>query len=444
MDVREVLSSQKNERDAMLANSYINRENLGSLKAALRHDLIKVIVGPRRAGKSVFAIEALKGQDFVYLNFDDERLLKVTDYDEILKGIPQVYGSTKTLFFDEIQNLQKWELFLSRLHRSGYNIVITGSNSKLLGRELSTHLTGRFHRFDIYPFSFKEFLRAKGYGSTEDFEATKAQQGQSLALLLEYLQKGGYPEVVVKGVDLGYLKTLYDSIILRDIVERYRVRAVDDLKNVGGQLITSYSSPVSMNSLKKALNMKSTTTVEKFVGYLSEAFLTFTVDRFSYKAKERAKSRKKVYVYDTGMIDAVSSEFSRNIGRKIENAVAIELARQRHDGIFYYKTADNKEVDFVVKDGIRVSELIQVCYDIDSPKAKAREVGALVKAASEIKCDKNTLITWDKQDDILDHGVNISVVSLRQWLTGWVAGQGREEKETDSWDPANPGLPSPG
>ncbi len=317
---------------------------------------------------------------------------------------------------------------MNRLHRNGYNIVITGSNSKLLSRELSTHLTGRFQRFDIYPFSFKEFLRAKGYGPTEDFEATKAQQGQSLALLLEYLQKGGYPEVVVKGVDLGYLKTLYDSTMLRDIVERYRVRAVDDLKNVGGQLITSYSSPVSMNSLKKALNMKSTTTVEKFVGYLSEAFLTFTVDRFSYKAKERTKSQKKVYVYDTGMIDAVSSEFSRNIGRKIENAVAIELIRQRHDAIFYYKTTDNKEVDFVVKDGIGVSEIIQVCYDIDSPKTKEREVASLVKAASEIGCNKNTLITWDKQDSIQNHDIHINVVPLRQWLTGSPPGSGSRQE----------------
>jgi predicted AAA+ superfamily ATPase len=416
MDTREIILSQKHERDRLLSTDYIERENLESLKTALAHDLIKVIIGPRRAGKSVFAIEALKGHDFAYLNFDDERLLGITDYDDMLKGIPQVYGQTKALFFDEIQNLPQWELFLNRLQREGYNLVITGSNSKLLSKELATHLTGRFQQFDILPFSFREFLQAKGRNAAEDLE-TKRRQGELLALLSEYLQNGGYPEIVVKGVDYReYLKMIYNSTLMRDIVRRYRVRATDDLNNIGLYLITNHSAPISMNGVKDALGLSSTTTVEKYVRYLTEAFLLFMVDRFSYKMKERVKSQKKVYTYDTGMIDAVTSQFSENLGRKMENAVAIELLRQRHDGIFYYKTTDGKEVDFVVKDGLRVSELIQVCYNLSDRKTRTREVSALAKAATEIDCNKNTLITWDEHGSLQEHGISINLVPLREWL----------------------------
>jgi predicted AAA+ superfamily ATPase len=155
--MKEIALAHKLERDRLLSGIYVPREGLPAAQQAMDNDLIKVIIGPRRAGKSVFSIQMHQGIDFAYLNFDDERLLNVTDYDEIIKSIRQVYGETRYLLFDEIQNLKNWELFINRLQRNGFRIVITGSNAYLLSRELSTHLTGRFLQYQVLPFSFKEF-----------------------------------------------------------------------------------------------------------------------------------------------------------------------------------------------------------------------------------------------------------------------------------------------
>ncbi len=417
MEIREIIGSQKIERDNLLSRAYVERENLETLKKALSHNIIKVIVGPRRTGKSVFALEALKGSDFAYLNFDDERLLSVTEYDDIIKGIKEIYGSTRVLFFDEIQNLPNWELFMNRLNRTGYNIIITGSNSRLLSKELSTHLTGRFQQFRIFPFSFREFLAAKKYEAPEGSLTSKEMQGEVQAFLTDYLETGGYPEVVVNGVEYGgYLKQIYESVIFKDIAQRYNVRAIAGLKSVGLHLMTNYGTLISYNSLKEISEMNSTTTAEKFAGYLSEAFLTFMIDRFSFKSKERSKSEKKVYVYDTGMASAATFQFSPNLGHKMENAVAVELLRRNHDGIFYYRTKNKKEVDFVVKDGLRVSELIQVCYEMADPKTREREISGIMKAAQEVGCDKTTIVTWDKDGSQQKKGILIHFVSLRNWL----------------------------
>ncbi len=161
--MKNIVLSHKVERDNLLKDTYVLRKGLDAAQESIKNTLIKVIVGPRRAGKSVFAIEMLRGLNFAYLNFDDERLVGVSDYDDLIKAIRQVYGDTKYILFDEIQNVRNWELFVNRLNRSGLNIVITGSNSRLLSRELATHLTGRFIQFQILPFSFSEFLLAKGF-----------------------------------------------------------------------------------------------------------------------------------------------------------------------------------------------------------------------------------------------------------------------------------------
>jgi predicted AAA+ superfamily ATPase len=154
--MKEIVLSQKAERDELLGGRYVSRDGLEKARENLKNNLIKVIIGPRRAGKSVFSIQMLEGLNFAYLNFDDERLTSVSDYDEILKAIRQVYGDSRIILFDEIQNLPNWELFVNRLHRRGFNIIITGSNAHLLSRGLSNHLTGRYIQFRIFPFSFSE------------------------------------------------------------------------------------------------------------------------------------------------------------------------------------------------------------------------------------------------------------------------------------------------
>ena len=222
--MKSIVLSHKIERDNLLRGEYISRNGVDVARESIKNTLIKVIIGPRRAGKSVFALDILRGFDFAYLNFDDERLTEVSDYDDIIKAIRQVYGDTKYILFDEVQNLRNWELFVNRLNRNGFNIVITGSNSRLLSKELATHLTGRFFQFQILPFSFAEFLKAKGFIVDEALEL-KERQGLLLRHLSDYLTSGGYPKVVVNGLEYGsYISTLFESILFKDIVKRYNIR----------------------------------------------------------------------------------------------------------------------------------------------------------------------------------------------------------------------------
>ena len=283
--MKEIVLSQKIERDELLGGRYVPREGLKNAREGLQSNLIKVIIGPRRAGKSVFSIQMLEGVNFAYLNFDDERLASALDYDEILKAVRQVYGESKVILFDEIQNLPNWELFVNRLHRRGFNIIITGSNAYLLSRELSTHLTGRYVQFRIFPFSFLEYLRAKEFAIDETLEL-KEKQGLLLGHLDHYLDKGGYPEIVVKGLDAkNYLATLFESILFKDIVKRYSIRYTKMLSDLAHYLITNHSNEFSYTKLKNILEFRSVHTVENYTKYLTEAFLTFSIDRFSFKLK---------------------------------------------------------------------------------------------------------------------------------------------------------------
>ncbi len=415
--MREIALAHKAERDKLSNGVYVPREGLSSARQNMENDLIKVIIGPRRAGKSVFAMQLLKGIDFAYLNFDDERLLDVTDYDDFIKAIRQVYGETNYLLFDEIQNLKDWELFLNRLQRNGFRIVITGSNAHLLSRELSTHLTGRFLQFQILPFSFKEFLHAKSFQIDDTLEL-KERQGSLLGYLDKYINIGGFPEVVTKHVEpRSYLPTLFESILFKDIAKRYNVRYSKKLYDLGYYLITNHSCQFTYTRLKKILDFRSVHTVENYVKYISEAFIVFVVDRFSFKLAEQIKSPKKVYSYDTGMAKSVRFAVTPYTGKFIENIVAIELLRRDIEP-YFYRTRNGKEIDFVIKKGSDINQLIQVSYDISEYATKKRELNALVKAGQELRCDNLTVITWDHCGEDLVDEQKVSFLPLWRWLLG--------------------------
>jgi len=282
---------------------------------------------------------------------------------------------------------------------------------------LSTHLTGRYTQFLVFPFSFMEFLKARDFVADQVLEA-KEKQGLLLNHLDSYLEKGGYPEVVVKGLDAkNYLTTLFESILFKDIVKRYGVRYARKLYDLAHYLVTNHSGEFSYTKLKTILEFRSVHTVENYVDYLEEAFLAFQVDRFSYKLKEQMRSPKKVYAYDTGMINAVKFKTARDSGRMIENLVAVELMRRGND-FYYYRSSDGKEVDFVLKQGQKVGQLIQVCYAIDDPSTRKREVTALVKAGKELKCDNLVILTWDHMSDVVSGGAKVNFLPLWRWLTG--------------------------
>ncbi|MBO8161763.1 MAG: ATP-binding protein [Thermosipho sp. (in: Bacteria)] len=407
--MREHIITQKYELERLKKEPYVKREAEEKLKQGLQTDLIKVISGPRRAGKSFLAARTLKG-NFGYVNFDDEVLVKTEDFNEILKLTHEVYGDFKTLFLDEVQNVEGWELFVDRLRRLGYNVVLTGSNSKLLSSELATHLTGRYWEVKVLPFSFREFLSAE---KVEPKVEISPQEGKMLSRLSEYLEKGGFPEIVVKGYDYrNYGKMLFDSIIMKDVVRRRNVKYSSALYELALYFVSNFAREFSYTRLKNTLDIGSVHTVKNYVDYLEESFIILKAERFSYKLRESLKSPKKVYVVDPALLSAgfISSP---NLGRKMENAVAVELLRRGYE-LWYWRDG-RREVDFVLKKGLKIVELIQVTKEITRDNY-GREVRNLVAVGKELKAKKLSVITWDEEDVIEVDGREVRVIPLWKWL----------------------------
>lgn len=407
--MREHMMAQKYELEMLKKESYVKRDAEEKLRQYLQTDLIKVITGPRRAGKSFLAVRALK-ENFGYVNFDDEVLAKTEDLNEVLKLAHEVYGDFETIFLDEIQNVNGWELFVGRLRRLGYNVVLTGSNSKLLSSELATHLTGRYVEVKVFPFSFREFLRAK---KIEPKVEISSQEGKMLSKLSEYLERGGFPEIAVKGYDYrDYGGMLFDSIIMKDVVKRRNVKYSSTLYELALYLVSNFAREFSYTRLKNALDMGSVHTVKNYVDYLEEAFIILKAERFSYKVRESMKSPRKAYIIDPVFLSAGFNP-SPDLGRKMENTVAVELLRRGYR--LYYWRDERREVDFVLRKGLKVEELIQVTKEITEDNYR-REVAGLVDVGKRLKAERLTVITWDEEDVIEEGGRLIRVIPLWKWL----------------------------
>lgn len=421
--LKNAVLKQKEEKQRLLSLHYIERTKMKEAVKWLDSDLIKVVLGPRRAGKSVFAFMLLKDRPFAYFNFDDEAVSDGKfDYDELLQELHAAYGKTKYILFDEIQNLPKWELFVSRLHREGYNLVLTGSNANLLSRELSTALTGRHIPIEILPFDFKEYLRAKQYGVPRNGHFLPEKKGRLLNLLEQYLFSGGYPEIAVKNLEpKEYLSVLFDSLLFKDVIKRHKIRFSGQIDDLGSYLISNVSNQYSLRKLAAVLKFKSGVTLEKYVSYLIESYLIFLLHRYSYKAGERLKSPKKTYTVDNGFIQAKAIQHSKDIGKLLENLMFIELVKKGHEPnreLFYYKTRNDREIDFVLKKGSEIIELIQVAYDLNSSNTEQRETKALVEGAQELKCNELTIITWDEKKAIVKDGLTINFIPVWERLLG--------------------------
>jgi len=416
--MKNIVASHRIERDELLKRVFVPRQGLAEAVHSMSGTLIKVVIGPRRAGKSVFALQMLSatcGSDFAYINFDDERLMSPVNLDEMLTAMIQSYGETKTFFFDEIQNVEGWELFVNRLQRRGYNIVLTGSNAHLLSRELSTHLTGRYREFRLLPLSFDEYLKARAFALDERLEA-RERQGLLLKQLIDFMACGGFPEVVIGGADpSSYLATLFDSILFKDVVKRHHVRYPSKLQDLGRWLVGNVAREYTCTSLKNALAFRSVHTVENYVGYLVEAFLFLSVTRYSPKAKLRMSAPRKIYGYDTGMVNAVRFRVGSDTGRLLENLVAVELYRPNIE-FYSFKCENGKEVDFLLRSAGATDQLLQVCYDVSDPKTRRRELNALAAAGNELGLTSGTVLTWDEEGVETYANVTLKCVPLWKWL----------------------------
>ena len=416
--MKNIVLKQRAERDDLASRPYYFRKHIQDVAPYLETNVIKLITGPRRAGKSVYALQILSGKNYAYLNFDDTQLLGAFNEDSVMQALAEVYPSYEYLLLDEVQNLESWDAWVSKLYRRGVNLVITGSNANLLSSEMSTLLTGRYVEIQILPFSMVETLKYRGAPINAEMPDEKAK----LALEMdEYLKKGGYPEIVKnREIEQAYLSALFDSIILKDVAQRHKIRKTTELYDLADYLISNYSNPLSYNEIAEELSLGSVTTVKKFCGYLAEPYLFFYLPRYNNKLKEMKKAPRKVYIIDNGFIYTRSFELSGNNGRQLENMVFIELLRRGYDlykSLFYYRTSNDKEVDFVTRDGRKVTSLIQVSYDISKNRTRERELDALVKASEELKCDNLLLITWE-QDDILSYkNKTIKVLSTQKWVS---------------------------
>ncbi len=418
--IKNIIVQQREERDILLSLPYVNRLKEASIAEYLNTRLIKLITGPRRAGKSVLALQILKDKPFAYLNFDDDLLLRNFEENAVIQTLNEVYSGYEYILLDEIQNLPKWELWVNKLYRRGINLVITGSNSNLLSHELASALTGRFVQIAVFPFSFSEVMQAQEITNPLKNDPTPTQKGKILNLLTTYLQNGGYPETVLNpAITKNYLSSLFDSILLKDILKRFRIRQTQQLYDLANYLLTNYTNLYTSNQLKNELNFNSVTTVQKFTGFLEVPYLFLSLPSYSTKIKKQQKSPRKTYIIDNGFISARSFELSSNFGRLFENMVFIELLRRNYRpglDIFYYHTRNNKEIDFLLRKGHNIEQLIQVCYDISELKTLKREINALKEASSELFCNNMLILTWDKNEIIESTGQNITVISIYNWL----------------------------
>ena len=413
MTVKDALLKQKQELGLRKKEHYIERT------AEMRggnNRLIRILIGPRRAGKSFFVTRFLMAQGpFGYVNFDDEELNDAKKIPDILTAVADLYPGSKTLLLDEIQNIQGWELLANRLARQGYTLYITGSNAHLLSKELATHLTGRHTVTTIFPFSFAEYLRTKEGEYTES---------EYRAHLTEYSASGGFPELLLTTIDRkDYLIRLFDAVVYKDIIRRYKVRSPQGLGDLAQYLCSNVAGEYSVHRLSQVTVCRSDQTVRKYLAYLEEAFLFFSIPRFSYKVKEQVLANKKCYCIDNGFVTTKGFRFSRNDGSLMENLVAIALHQLELANIlnlYYWKNANQQEVDFVIQQSGKISALIQVCTDLTDDKTRRREVNALLIAGRDCACENRIILTMDEEHKTTEEwfGIrgNIQYIPLWKWL----------------------------
>lgn len=372
---------------------------------------ITVISGIRRSGKStVLSQFSRRFEEFYYINLDDERLIDfaVDDFKNLMVVFQKLYPS-KVIFIDEIQNVAGWERFVRRVHDEGYKIFLTGSNAKLLSSELGTHLTGRHVRIELYPFSFTEYLK---FREVDYNSMTSRNKALVLKHFDAYLNEGGFPEFIKYG-DVEFLKRIYDDILYRDLIVRFKIKEARAFKQLASYLFTNLAKEASYNGLKAALGFKSVTSVKNYMGFMEECFLIFELPRYDHSLKKQMVMGKKVYVIDNGIRNNIAFYFSEDEGRLLENLVFIELKRRGKE-IYYFK--GKRECDFLIREKTRIVEAIQVSRELDGGTVMEREIEGLLEALKIFNLKSGTLLTKHQKDVFERDGFTVNVIPVYEWL----------------------------
>lgn len=423
MDIRlieTILNDQKEELQHLMKQSFCRRreEDLIDLDSSMA----QVVIGVRRSGKSTLCLNALKysGVKFAYVNFDDENMsnIKAADLNTILEVLYKIYGDFQHLFIDEIQNIDEWYLFVNRLLRRGMHVIITGSNAKLLSGELATHLTGRYMPIELYPFSFGEYCELNNVET-----GVRSTKGTAFvrAAFDEYLHNGGFPEISKTKNHTTYITTLVNSILERDIRQRFKMRYAKTFFSMAMHLLNIVPALTVTSTLSKLFGIKSDHTTENYIGYLKQAYLLVELQKFSPKSRLRIHDGK-CYPIDVALMNRRPNAFAgENMGWRLECVVFIELLRRygkEQKDIYYYLDQSN-EVDFIVCQGNMPLQAYQVSFDISNPKTRQRELAGLNAAAKKLQCSELWLITdHECEDVVLPCGSIAHIVPAYEWLLG--------------------------
>lgn len=412
----------------LLKEGLVRRDIQEKIKGFIKQREIVLITGVRRSGKSslmrlicgdIMTECNVASSNILYLNFEDERFIdfSVKDFQALYEAFIEIENprGKKYFFLDEIQNIKGWEKWINRLYEfENIKIFITGSNASMLSSEVSTALTGRNRQITNWPFSFSEFLSLREVGVDEKTFYKSEHRAGIKRLFNEYLTLGGFPEVL-KNNDATILEQYFKDIIYRDVIARYAVRNIKEIKELALFLASNIGTIKSYGNLKNLIRVRSLNTVKNYLEALTDVFLFFLVDMFDYSIKRQIYNPSKVYCIDTALSNSISFKFSQNLGRLYENIVFLQLKRKNAD-IYYWKSKQGREVDFVVKKGLKIEAAVQVSVSLSDSKVKNREIQALTDAKTELKPMKFLIITEDEEGIEKIGNTNIEIIPLWKWL----------------------------
>lgn len=401
-----------------------------NLDVPLNTGKIITLIGVRRSGKTSYLYElmdkllagGISATCILYINFEDERIdLKSEELDLLLQAYRELYPDNAInqcyLFFDEIQNIEGWDTFIRRVYDSGTkNIFITGSNARFLSSDIATSLRGRTVSYEVFPFSFREYLTFKEI--TVDLHSTKSIAHINHHLT-DYLRNGGFPEVI--GYDDGLrnrvLQEYFNVMIYRDLLERYQIKNIPALKFFLKRLLSSATKQMSVNNIYNELKSSGFKIGKNQLYENLEAcqniYLALILRKHTTSLVERELGEKKIYAIDNGLLNALSYKFSDDLGKTVEQSVFLELKRREKE-VFFYK--EKVECDFIVKNGRDVTEAIQVCVSLADEKTRKRELRGLLECCTAFGLKEGLLITIDGMEEFVMNGVTVKVIPLYRWL----------------------------
>ena len=423
------------EKNIILKYIIDKKENIKTSKVFPRtitfestENFVNVLIGPRRAGKTYFLYDLilnklkLEDEEFIFMDFEDAALsdIKSNDVVETINLHEEYYKKKpRYLFFDEIQSVDNWDKAIRTIFETKkYVIFLSGSSSKILSKEIATSLRGRAISHSILPLSFKEFLNFRKF-ELKDFYSS-SEENKIKNYLREYLKYGGFPNIVIeKEIAERFFKEYVDLVVFRDVIERHKIKNVFIIRFLIKNMISSFAKEFSIHNIfntLKSQNIKvSKKTLYEYALYLEDAFFSFFLKKFSYSMKKTELSIPKIFINDAGLVNFYSMNFSENLGKIMENAVFLELLRKEKE-IFYFKAVTKEEADFIIKEGRKIKQVFQVCYDLSEHEVRKREINSLIKAGKELKCNNLFIITWDYEAEEKIKNKKIKFIPVWKWL----------------------------